>query len=62
MQHDQKSVREQSSDQDDRVQGPVELDPALFGLVSGGSPRNGWSSSTTLLSTSETDSPRNGWQ
>lgn len=62
MQHDQKSVRELSTEQADRVQGPVELDPALFGLVSGGSPRNGWSSDTALLSSGETDSPRNGWQ
>lgn len=61
MQPDQKSARELSTEQEDRVQGPVEIDPALFGLVSGGSPRNGWSSAT-LLSTSETDSPRNGWQ
>lgn len=62
MQHDQKSVRELPTEQEDRVQGPVELDPALFGQVSGGSPRNGWSTAVTLAAASETDSPRNGWQ
>jgi hypothetical protein len=41
-------------------QGPVEIDPSLFGLVSGGSPKNGWSTST-VLAASELDSPKNGW-
>ncbi len=39
--------------------GPVELDPSLLELVSGGSPKNGWG--VVTLSVSTTDSPKNGW-
>lgn len=40
--------------------GPVELDAALFDLVSGGSPKNGWG--TPTLAAVSTDSPKNGWE
>lgn len=39
--------------------GPVELDPSLFELVAGGSPRVGWQIVTSSLV--EVDSPRAGW-
>lgn len=60
MQHDQKSVRELPTEQVVRTPGPVEIDPALFALVSGGAPRSGWSSGTTT-SAAELDAPRSGW-
>ncbi len=62
MQHDQKPVRDLSrADQTPAADGPVELDPSLFALVSGGAPRSGWTADSTLLSTSTTDAPRSGW-
>jgi hypothetical protein len=65
MQHDQKSDRDSSAAPAARPQGPVELDPALFARVSGGAPRNGWTSATIgvdVTVASETDAaPRNGW-
>ncbi len=62
MQHDQKPVHElPRAGQTPAARGPVELDPALFSLVSGGAPRSGWTTDTTLASTSTTDAPRSGW-
>lgn len=42
------------------ARGPVELDPALFDHVSGGSPKNGWGA--VALAAASTDSPKNGWE
>lgn len=60
MQHDQKPVRDLSrADQTPAAGGPVELDPSLFALVSGGAPRSGWTTQSTSIVTP--DAPRSGW-
>lgn len=41
--------------------GPTLINPADFKFVAGGSPRNGWQTSSDSLLVTETQSPRNGW-
>ena len=63
MQFDQKPVWETATDDQRRSTGPVEIDPADFRWICGGSPRNGWpaTDTTTLSVTDPASSPRNGW-
>ena len=61
MQHlDTSALELQRAEAAPQPSGPVELDPALFDHVSGGSPKNGWGATTLAAAT--TDSPKNGWE
>lgn len=61
MQHlDTTALDLQRTEAEQQPRGPVELDPALFDHVSGGSPKNGWG--TVTLAAATTGSPKNGWE